>query len=213
MRGKYFVSGIDTDAGKTYATGWLAKKLLDEGLKVVTVKFIQTGCIGQSDDILVHRRIMGVEIPEDKELITSPIIMEYPASAHLAAKLEGKAIDLTLIDQAIEQLASTYDVVLTEGAGGLMVPITDDYLTVDYIKSRKMPVILVTNGILGSINHTVLSVEALLSRDIPLTAVIYNEHFDSDKIIADETRLFLQHYIKKVSPSTRWIECPSITKS
>ena len=72
-------------------------------------------------------------------------------------ELDGKEIDLTIVDKSTEILASRYDNVLIEGAGGLMVPITDDFLTIDYISSRKLPVALVTNSKLGSINHTILS--------------------------------------------------------
>ncbi len=57
-----FVTGTDTDAGKTFATGWYARRLMDRGLKVVTMKFIQTGCTDSSDDLLLHRRLMGIDL-------------------------------------------------------------------------------------------------------------------------------------------------------
>ena len=162
MSKAYFVSGIDTDAGKTYVTGYIARHLMDTGKRVITQKFIQTGNIGFSEDIELHRRIMGTGmLPEDIDHTTAPVIFSYPASAQLAARIDGKEIDLDVIDRATQRLLSLYDIVLMEGAGGLAVPITDTFMAIDYVQSRRLPLILVTNGVLGSINHTILSLEAI----------------------------------------------------
>lgn len=205
-----FVSGIDTDAGKTYATGYLARKLMDQGKKVATLKFIQTGCNGFSEDIEVHRKLMEVELPEDKELVTAPIIFTYPASAQLAARLDGKEIDLNRVDKALEKLKEKYDVILVEGAGGLMVPLTDDVLSIDYPKSRQLPVILVTNGILGSINHTILSLEALANRGMKIHSVVYNKYFDKDQTIAEDTHGFIERYLQRHHPGVPLIDIPAL---
>ncbi|MCM1077609.1 MAG: dethiobiotin synthase [Bacteroides sp.] len=203
MSQAYFISGIDTDAGKSYVTGYLAARLMKEGKRVVTQKFIQTGNVGFSEDIDLHRRIMGIDpLPEDKDHTTAPVIFSYPASAQLAARIDGREIDLSVIDRATETLCERYDIVLIEGAGGLMVPITDDFFTIDYVSSRKLPLILVTNGVLGSINHTILSLEAIKARGIRLAAVIYNEHFDSDRIIGADTRDFIRRYVATHFPDT-----------
>ena len=82
----YFISGIDTDAGKSYCTAWYAKQLSRNGQRVITQKFIQTGNTGHSEDIDLHRRIMGTGyLPEDNEGLTMPEIFSYPCSPHLAA--------------------------------------------------------------------------------------------------------------------------------
>lgn len=210
MNNIIFISGIHTDAGKSYATGWYARELMNRGKKVATLKFIQTGNIGYSEDIQIHRRIMKCSLPEDDELITAPEIFSYPCSPQLAAEIDARAIDFNKIDKAIETLSSRYDILLIEGAGGLMVPLSDSFLTIDYIASRKLPVILVTNGSLGSINHTLLSLEALELRKIPLHAVIYNTHFDSaDKKIADDTTGFINRYLQRCHPKTPLLLCPA----
>jgi dethiobiotin synthetase len=199
-----FISGIDTDAGKTYITGKLALSYMQQGKSVITQKFIQTGNTDQSEDILKHREIMGTGLlPEDNAHVTAPIIFTYPASAQLAAKIDGRDIDLNLIKKSTETLASRYDVVLIEGAGGLMVPITDDYFTIDYVAQHKLPLILVTNGVLGSINHTILSLEAIKSRGIELKAVAYNTFFDNDKTIAEDTLGFITRYVDKHFPGVK----------
>lgn len=211
MSKAYFISGIDTDAGKTYVTGHIARHLMKEGKRVITQKFIQTGNTGMSEDIEVHRRIMGTGmLPEDLDHTTAPVIFSYPASAQLAARIDGREIDLGVIDRATERLLSLYDVVLVEGAGGLAVPITDTFMAIDYVESRRLPLILVTNGVLGSINHTVLSLEAVRARGIELVAVIYNEHFDTDAVIAADTRGFIERYVKRNFPDALFATVPSI---
>lgn len=205
-----FISGIDTDAGKSYCTAWLARQMMDRGLTVATQKFIQTGNVGRSEDIELHRRLCGIApLPEDEDLTTSPIIFSYPASAQLAARIDGKEIDLGLVDRSREILSSRYDVLLIEGAGGLMVPVTDDFLTIDYISSRRLPLALVTNGVLGSINHTILSLEAIASRGIELKYLLYNTHFDSDPVIAADTRGFISRYLGRHFPSAEMLDVPS----
>jgi len=211
MNNVIFVSGIHTDAGKSYATGWYARELINAGKRVATLKFIQTGNTGRSEDIDVHRLIMGRELPEDAEGITAPQIFSYPCSPQLAAEIDGRAIDLNKIDESIATLSERYDTVLVEGAGGLMVPLTDDFWTIDYIASRALPVILVSNGTLGSINHTLLSLEALERRAIPLHSVIYNTHFDSsDPKIAADTVGFIRRYLARRHPSTSLLLCPTL---
>ena len=102
----YFVSGIDTDAGKSYCTAWLAKELTGEGHRVITQKFIQTGNVGHSEDIDLHRRTMGTGyLPEDREGLTMPEIFSYPCSPHLAARIDGRPIDFDKIERATPELA------------------------------------------------------------------------------------------------------------
>ena len=211
MSQAYFISGIDTDAGKSYVTGYLASRLMKEGKRVVTQKFIQTGNVGFSEDIDLHRKIMGIgPLPEDTDHTTAPVIFSYPASAQLAARMDGREIDLDVIDRATATLLERYDVVLIEGAGGLMVPITDEFFTIDYVKTRNLPILLVVNGVLGSINHAVLSLEAIKSRDIQLAGVLYNEHFDTDRIIGADTQAFLRRYVSRHFPDTPFAPGPRL---
>jgi dethiobiotin synthetase len=209
---KYFVSGIHTDAGKSYCTGWYAKKLMDEGKRVITQKFIQTGNVGMSEDIEVHRKIMGTGyLPEDLNHVTAPIIFTHPCSPQLAARLDGKEIDLSVVDRVADELDSKFDVVLIEGAGGLMVPITDEFMTIDYVATRHLPLIMVVNSTLGSINHAVLSFEAIKARGIEMPLVLYNTHFDTDPLIADDTFHFIERYLQREFPKTELVKVPSLS--
>ena len=208
MKGVYFVSGIDTDIGKTVATGVLAKQLLQQGKSVITQKPVQTGCQNIADDIAVHRNIMGIPMQEaDKQRLTMPEIFSYPASPHLAARLDGRALDLHKIRTATQQLAAQYEIVLVEGAGGLMVPLTENLLTIDYIQQQAYPVILVTSGRLGSINHTLLSFSVLKQYGIQLHSLIFNHIHDSkDETVAGDTLEYLKGRLKDEFPEAKWQE-------
>ena len=122
--------------------------------------------------------------------------------------MDGHEISLETIDTATITLAERYDVVLIEGAGGLYVPLTDDFFAIDYVAHRRLPAILVTNGRLGSINHTILSLEAIKSKGIQLAGVVYNQFFDKDKIIAADTRAFIERYVHKHFPDTWIVDLP-----
>ena len=205
--GKFlFITGIGTDVGKSYATGWLARRMMDKGMKVATQKFIQTGNVGRSEDIEVHRRLMGIDsLPEDVDLTTSPIIFTYPASPDLASRIDGRKLDLTLADRSTELLAKKYDRVLVEGAGGIMVPLEGDYLTIDYIRDRKLPVALVTNGKLGSVSDTLTSLYAIKGYGLKLETVIYNPWFDQDARIAADTRDYLRRHVETRFPDAEFL--------
>ena len=208
----YFISGIDTGIGKTYTTGYLAKLWNVQDKKTITQKLIQTGNVDISEDIEQHREIMGMGwFPEDESKLTMPEIFTYPASPHLATKIDGREIDFKKIENATAQLAEKYEVVLLEGAGGLMVPLTTELLTIDYVAEKKLPVILVTSGRLGSINHTILSLEALKSRGLELYALAYNLKDESqDALISKDTAEYLKTYLAKHFPNSIWMDIPVI---
>lgn len=208
----YFISGIDTDAGKSYATGFLAREWNKNGKRTITQKLIQTGNVGHSEDIDLHRRIMGISFTqEDREGLTMPEIFFYPASPHLASRLDNRPIDFAKIKQATEELSKRYDYVLLEGAGGLMVPLTEEFLTIDYIAQEQYPLIFVTSGKLGSINHTLLSLEAIQKRGIILDTVLYNLYPTvEDTTIQNDTMNFIKAYLEKHFPETKFILVPEI---
>ena len=90
----YFITGIDTDAGKTWVTGAFARYLVDRGQSVVTQKIAQTGCVGTSEDIERHRLMMGTgALPEDEQGLTCPVTFTVPCSPHLAAENDGGRIE------------------------------------------------------------------------------------------------------------------------
>jgi dethiobiotin synthetase len=209
----YFISGIDTDCGKTYITGHLARHLKGKGLNVITQKLIQTGDSGVSEDIEEHRRLMGVELyPEDIDGTTCPIIFSFPASPHLAAKIDNRYVDFDLIRQSTKILSGKFDLVLLEGAGGLHVPITEEVKMIDYIKENSYPLILVSSSKLGSINHTLLSIESCFNNGIDLQMVIYNRLPDSDEVIAEDSYRIIQNYLSNKFPDAKMFHSDSLNE-
>lgn len=191
MKGIWCIAGIDTGIGKTVATGQLARFLLARGERVLTMKLVQTGCPpGVAEDIRTHRALMGVPLlPEDESGETCPHVLAFPASPLLAAALEGREIDPERVFRTAQSFLERYDVVLLEAAGGLAVPLTPGTTLLDWLVKWSCPVLLVSAPRLGSINHTLLSLEALLRRGIPVGGVLYNlYHTAPPEIIADTRR-------------------------
>lgn len=212
--GTYFITGIDTDAGKSFATGIIAKRIMNEGRSVITQKFVQTGGDdfgGKSIDIDIHRKIMGCGmLKRDIDGTTAPIIFTYPASPHLAAEMDGREIDFEMIERSRETLEKEFDVLLMEGAGGLIVPLTRTYTSLDYVVESGIPVIVVTSGKLGSINHTLLTLEVALSRGVKIAVVAYNHFFDTDKKISASTREYIENWVAERIPNCEFIDIEAI---
>ena len=206
----YFVSGIDTDIGKSYTTGFIARTWNSEGRRTITQKLIQTGNTGMSEDIELHRRIMGCGLlPEDREGLTMPEIFSYPCSPHLAAEIDERPIDLAGIERATVELSRRYDAVLLEGAGGLMVPLTRQLLTIDYIARKGYPLIYVTSGRLGSISHFLLGLEAVRARRIRLHTVAYNLFpREEDDRISRDTEGYIRDVLAREWPDTQFVTVP-----
>lgn len=207
----YFVSGIDTDAGKSVVTGLIARSLLHQGVNVITQKFIQTGCRGISEDILTHRRIMGIPLRDvDRDGTTCPYVMTYPASPHLAAEIDHLAIDLRRVEESSRRLDSLHDLVLLEGAGGLYVPVTRDYFTIDYIRDHRLPLILVASSKLGSINHALLSLEACRHQGLHLACLAYNRYPNDSQWITDDSLTIIRAYLQRHFPAAILLDIPVI---
>ncbi|MEN8200310.1 MAG: dethiobiotin synthase [Thermodesulfobacteriota bacterium] len=183
------ISGIDTDIGKSVATGLMARSLLDQGCSVITQKVVQSGGSGIAEDILRHRSLMGVELfPEDKNGTSCPYVFARACSPHLAAELEGKSIDPQEIERSTRTLAARYDHVLLEGAGGLLVPLTREMTFLDYLERQGYPLVLVSSPRLGSINHTLAALELAKGRGLEVKGIVYNCYAGSDEDIRRDSR-------------------------
>ena len=165
-----FITGTDTGVGKTFFTILLAKRLMAKGLDVGVMKPISCGS-AKDDDARYLKKILKLKDP--LELI-NPIHLKLPLSPYSASKLSKKKIDLKKISKAFERLKKLHDIVIVEGVGGAMVPIAKDYFVADMIKEMKLPVLIVARAGLGTINHTVLTVEALKSRKIDILGIVMN---------------------------------------
>lgn len=194
----FFITGIDTDIGKTICTGLFAKWLREQNHSVITQKPMQTGCDGISEDIKAHRELMGIDLlEEDLSGLTCSYIFKKPCSPHLAAELEKREIDCLRITEATGVLLTKYDNVLIEGAGGLCAPMSRTVNSIDYVQQQKYPLIIVSSSRLGSINHTLSLVELCKYRDIEIAGIIYNRYNEQDKEIGDDSRTIITEGLKK----------------
>ncbi len=187
-RNVIFVAGTDTGVGKSFVTGLLARYLLEKGHSVITQKWIQTGCRAGKDDIYTHMRFMGKARQEYKAYmpLAAPYVFRFASSPHLAARLEGRTVDMNKIIGSLKTLSGRFDFVIVEGTGGLMVPINEKVLTVDLIEKLNIPVILVAANRLGVINHALLSIEALRARKIKNLGMIFNDASEGRRVILDD---------------------------
>jgi dethiobiotin synthetase len=172
-----FISGIGTEIGKT-----IASAVLVESLQADYWKPIQSGELDNSDSMLVERLI------SNKKTIIHPEAyrLTQPFSPHKSAAIDGIHIELNKI-----VLPKTENQLIIEGAGGLMVPLNDQDLIIDLIKKMDAEVILVSKNYLGSINHTLLSVELLKNRSIPIRKLIFcgESNPSSEDVIYSQTGL------------------------
>jgi dethiobiotin synthetase len=171
-----FVTGTDTGAGKTVVTAALAASLHARGLRVGVMKPVESGCPQGDDglrpqDALFLRAVSGCDAPLD---LVNPYALAHPLAPALAAELEGVYIDIDHIRECFRQLIADHDIVLVEGAGGLLAPCTRELTMRDLAAELNLPVLLVAGNCLGVINHTALTVEAIRQRGLPLVGVILN---------------------------------------
>jgi dethiobiotin synthetase len=161
---KFFITGIGTGIGKT-----LVSAIITEVLNADYWKPVQAGDLDNSDSQKVKDLISNTKTFIHPEVYR----LTHAMSPHAAAVLDGVNIDLELISEFYDKIKNQKSLIV-EGAGGLMVPLNDKSLVVDLIKKIEIPVILVSQNYLGSINHTLLSVEALKSRNIPIKGIVFN---------------------------------------
>jgi len=174
MTQQLFVTGIGTEIGKTVISA-----ILTEALKADYWKPVQSGDLEHSDS-------MKLQSLTSFEVIVHPETyrLQTPASPHYSAAVDGLEIELDKFE-----LPCTQNHLIVEGAGGLHVPLNNQELLIDLIEKLNIPVVLVSRNYLGSINHSLLSIEALQHRNIPIKGIIFNgpENQSTEEIICSYT--------------------------
>lgn len=172
-----FVTGTDTDVGKTVIAAGLTAALRRRGLNATYFKPVQSGCPEEGGrliptDAVFARDLAGLSEP--LELLT-PITLRLPLAPGVAAAREGVTVDLEGIAQAIRELSSGYEFFVVEGAGGLYVPLIGTaFLVLDVIRWLKLPLVVVARASLGTINHTALTVMAAREKGVEVAGIILN---------------------------------------
>jgi dethiobiotin synthetase len=168
----FFVTGTGTEVGKTVVAAVIARTLAAEGRRVAVFKPAVTGLEeeGETDHALL-RRASGSE-QSDAEI--APYRYGPPASPHLAAALAGEEIDPERLKEAARQAAEGADAIVCEGVGGLLVPLSPTYLIRDLAADLTYPLVIVASPGLGTINHTLLTLESARGAGLEVAAVVLN---------------------------------------
>ena len=191
-----FITGTDTEIGKTFVSSLLIKLLVEENLQVAGMKPVASGanCIDgelKNDDALSLIEASNIDV-EYKNV--NPYVFEPAVSPHIAAEQAGLEISLSEIKKCFEQLKNKSDVVVVEGVGGWYAPITCHTTVADLAETLNLPIILVVGLRLGCLNHALLTAQAIRQSGLPIAGWIAN-HVEKDFSSAEKNISTLKHYL------------------
>lgn len=184
-----FVAGTDTGIGKTVVSAAIIRALAKTGRRVGAMKPVETGC-NEVDGLLIPsdgmflREMAGMDDSID---IVTPERYKNPVAPMIAAGLENRPVNLDRVSDAFKKLSRKYEFVVVEGVGGLLVPINKNYFVSDLIRGLRLPVVVVARALLGTINHTLLTVKQALNEGLDVKGVIINNHCPPENSIAEKT--------------------------
>jgi dethiobiotin synthetase len=184
-----FITGTDTGVGKTVVAAGLAALLRKSGLDVGVMKPIETGCISRrgeriAADARFLLRAAGADDPMDQ---VCPYRFKIPAAPLVAAEQEGETIDLDHIEDTYRRLSSRHHVMVVEGIGGLLTPITPTETVMDLARRLKLPLIIVAHTRLGTLNHTLLTVRYAQQAKASVMGIILNRTGRASRSLAERT--------------------------
>lgn len=173
-----FITATDTDVGKTVITGAIAAGLRERGLDVGVMKPLASGGVMNASGELIAEDatflMRAAGIPEAERQLVNPVCLAPAFTPAVAAKESGVAIDMAGIIAAFGMLAIKHRITLMEGVGGITAPLWEDYLVADLAQAVGMPLIVVARPNLGTINHTVLTVDYARRHGLKVAGVIIN---------------------------------------
>lgn len=197
MKQSYFVIGTDTNVGKTYVASALVRHFAAKGYSTIGMKPIASGCMRDGNGVLLNDDVSALtlagNVPASLDLI-NPYRFEPAIAPHIAAAQVEKIVDCEVIKLAYQQLKALADVVIVEGAGGLLVPLNNQETLADLAVLLNIPIILVVGMRLGCINHALLTVEAIKSRGLTLAGWVANR-VDAEMPVFEENLVSLQQRI------------------
>lgn len=180
-----FVTGTDTGVGKTHVTALLLIELRRRGLKAAAFKPIACGRGGRND-ARIYQALMDNEVPLDT---INPVYLRLPLAPSVAAKLEGRRMDLRKVFTSYKRLVEKYEVVFVEGAGGLLVPILENYFVADLAKALKLPLLVVARLGLGTINHSLLTVRQARAQGLTVAGLVLNDTIGGRPGLPEKTNI------------------------
>jgi len=199
-----FITGTDTDIGKTVVTTGLLHCFRQNNINAIAVKPVQTGGEWIEDkltapDLNFLKEFVDIDISFQESVLMNPYCYEPACSPHLAGKLSNNLPDIPHIVNSLKLMGKTRDLILVEGAGGIMVPINMNHLMLDLMKVLNFPVVLVSRTGLGTINHTMLSVNVLKNSGLEIAGIV----FCNTKPIREEDRFIVEDNIRTIEYFTK----------
>ena len=191
-----FITGTDTEIGKTYVSSLLIKFFAEQGYKVAGMKPVASGAslvdgVLKNDDALSLMQASNIELDYK---IVNPYVFEPAVSPHIAAEQAGIEVEIDKIKNNYEQLQKKSDVVIVEGVGGWYAPISCHTTVADLAESLKLPIILVVGLRLGCLNHALLTAQALRQSGLSVAGWVAN-HVEKDFSSAQKNISTLKHYL------------------
>jgi dethiobiotin synthetase len=185
----FFVTGTDTGVGKTVLSGALLRAARMEGRRVCGMKPIETGCRKEGGllipaDGLFLKNLSGTDEPMEH---VAPCRFEFPLAPMVAAEMEGVDISLKRLRNEFGYLSERYDTLVVEGIGGLLVPIKKDYFVSDLARDFGLPLVVVATAFVGTINHTLLTLEHARRAGLLVAGVVINHPRPTEGGLAEET--------------------------
>lgn len=188
-----FITGTDTGIGKTLTSAGLARLLLNRGVSVGVFKPVASGRTVSEDGKLLQK---AARLPNSAYRGIVPVHFKQPLAPWVAAWKEGK-VDLVKVEKAYQKAKNSCDFLIVEGVGGIRVPIAQNFFVTDWMVKWELPVLVVARAGLGTINHTLLTVEALQKRKIKVLGVLVNGYTGND--VAEQTNVKALKKLLKVS--------------
>jgi dethiobiotin synthetase len=228
MQDKFFITSTGTEIGKTMVTATLVYQLRQAGKPVTALKPLISG-IPNSGDLVsdMHGTDTAAIMDALDQNITpeaidniSPIRFKAPLAPSMAAKLEGRELDYDDLISTCKNALKTDGTTLIEGVGGSFVPLMDTRLVTDWIKDLNLSSILVAGSYLGTISHTIATIEAMHNRGLDITSIIISESAGKDHPDLGETALEIKRHtnlkvitLPRISGGTPWRNAPGILRA
>ena len=186
-----FVTGTDTSVGKTFVCARLLEFFKAKNIRAGYQKWVATGVEdGLPEDLAICAAAAGIAPDPELVKLQVPYSFGFPASPHLAAEMAERTVEPDVIVERYNRLAARYEYLLVEGVGGLLVPLRRDLLLADLLARLRPRTLVVARSGLGTLNHTLLTLEALRCREIPVLGVVFSdpECREDENLIRDNMR-------------------------
>ncbi len=202
----YFITGTDTEVGKTLVSCALLLHLRTTHARVVGMKPVAAGTTpdGDNEDAMALRAAGSMRVPRE---LDNPYCLPLPMSPHLAARAAGQRIEVGLLLERYRQLAALADAVVVEGAGGFHVPLNESHTGADLALALQLPIVLVVGLRLGCLNHALLTAEAIRARGLTLAGWVANR-IDPQMQAQEDNIAYLREQLK----APLWADVPRMAQ-